>query len=103
MLCLGTNSDILPNKKLWTQSQVGMESQRVNILAVTLKTMCTVLEYVKLLSASDFTEAQCKTIQQVGHVATLHALNLFQLKQVLLEELMMYLFFCYACRSYCVV
>ena len=47
--------------------------------------MCTVLEYVKLLSARDFTEAQCKTIQQVGHVATLHALNLFQLKQVLMS------------------
>ncbi len=39
---------------------------------------------MQLLSAIDFTQAQCKKIQEVGQLASLHTLNIFQVKQALL-------------------
>ena len=84
MICLGTNDEILPNKKLWTMNQPGLESFRVNILGEVVQGIVTVLEYVKLLSALDFTEQQCKKVQEVGQLASLHTLNIFLLKQAML-------------------
>jgi hypothetical protein len=84
MLCLGTDDVILPNNKQWARDRPGLEGFRVNILGVVLKGICTVLEYVKLLSAADFTQSQIKKIQEVGHLASLHTLNIFQVKQALL-------------------
>ena len=84
MICLGTDDVILPNNKQWTKERPGLEGFRVNILGVVLKGICTVLEYVQLLSAVDFTLEQCKKIQEIGQLASLHTLNIFQLKQAVL-------------------
>ena len=91
MLCLGTDDNILPNNKHWATEQskfVGkkkLEGFQGNVLGVVLKGVCTVLEYVKMLSAADFTQEQIKKIQEVGQLASLHTLNIFQLKQALLN------------------
>ena len=85
MLCLGTDDTILPNNKHWANEQPGLQGFRVNILGVVLKGICTVLEYVKMLSAEDFTLVQIKKVQEVGQLASLHTLHIFQLKQALLN------------------
>ena len=84
-ICLGTDDVVLPNKKQWAFEQEGLQGQRVNVLGVVLKGICSVLEYVKMLSAADFTLQQCKKVQEVGQLASLHTLNIFQLKQALLK------------------
>ena len=82
MLCLGTNDDILPNTTAWTKDRVDIKLYRCNILQVVLVAITSVLQYVKLLSAEDFTAGLCEEIQKHGELSCMHTLYIFQLKQV---------------------
>jgi hypothetical protein len=82
MLCLGTDDQILPNTQTWTTGRVSLKLFRCNILQVVLVAISATLQYVKLLSAEDYTAAACRDIQAAGELACLHTLYLFQLKQV---------------------
>ena len=63
-----------------------MPGYRCNILGAVLKAMSSVLLYVKLLSAKDFTATECENLQHVGEMAVLHTMFVMHLKQAILQS-----------------
>ena len=83
MLSLGTDDTILPNGVRWAQEHIDAPAYRCNILGAVLKAISSVLLYVKLLSAKDFTSSECMNVQHVGELACVHTMFILHLKQVL--------------------
>ena len=82
MLCIGVDDTILPNSRQWAVERIEIDLYQCNILEVVLASMQSVLQYVKILSAEDFTETELSNFQKVGEIACVRTLFLFQLKQV---------------------
>ena len=85
MLCLGTDDTILPHELEWANNHIDVRAYRCNILGAVLKAISSVLLYAKLLSAKDFTASECKNLQHVGEMATIHAMYVLHLKQAILQ------------------
>lgn len=84
MLCLESDDSILPCNIAWTRSRYQNPKYHCSVMGVVLKAQASVLQYVKLLSALDYTRNDCVHIQKMGELCILHTLYLQQLKQVIL-------------------
>jgi hypothetical protein len=86
MLCLGgSDSDILPYEVSWSEQYIANPFLHVSVLRCVLLAQSSVLQYVKMLGASDFTMTQCIEIQKMGETCSTLTLFLHQLKQAILK------------------
>jgi hypothetical protein len=85
MICLGTDSTILPTNIGWSRQYINNPAYHINILISVLQAQASVLQYVKMLSADDFTKEECNNVQLIGETCTTHTLFLHQLKQAILN------------------
>jgi hypothetical protein len=83
MLCIGgPDSDILPYNHSWA---VKHPKHHVSVLSSVLLAQSSVLQYVKMLSAADFTAVDVIAIQTMGEACCTQTLYLHQLKQAILK------------------
>ena len=87
MLCLGgPESDILPFHNSWSKKHISDPIHaNVSILSSVLLAQSSVLQYVKMLGAEDFTVSQIVDIQKMGEACCTHTLFLHRLKQAILK------------------
>jgi hypothetical protein len=86
MLCLGgPDSNILPFDEAWSIKYISEPNLHVGILSCVLLAQSSVLQYVKMLGAEDFTSNQCVEIQKMGEACCTQTLYLHRLKQAILK------------------
>jgi hypothetical protein len=85
MICLGTDATIVPYTVGWSRQFIHNPDYHVHILPSILQAQASVLQYVKMLSANDFTKNECMNIQLMGETCTTYTLHLHLLKQAILN------------------